>query len=245
MVTHGESDEQALAQVLATDAGYVSLIASRRRAAVILERLRQRGLPAERLGRLKAPAGLDIGAATPKEIAVSVLAEIIHEHRSAKVEPLPVVRESRDPICGMMVEVAAARYRSTVADRTVYFCCLLLQGSLRPGPRGAPGQPQRMRSFVSGLVLAAGASTRLGQPKQLLPFGSTTLLGWVLAEARAATALDEVIVVSGVRPPKSGSVSTSRAPRSSRTPSLARAARPRIAPDWAWSILAPRPWPCY
>jgi molybdenum cofactor cytidylyltransferase len=54
-----------------------------------------------------------------------------------------------------------------------------------------------MRSFVSGLVLAAGASTRLGQPKQLLPMGSTTLLGWVLAEARAATVLDEVIVVLG------------------------------------------------
>lgn len=54
-----------------------------------------------------------------------------------------------------------------------------------------------MRPFVSGLVLAAGASTRLGQPKQLLPMGPTTLLGWVLAEARAATALDEVIVVLG------------------------------------------------
>lgn len=124
VATHGDSDEQVLAQVLATDAGYVSLIASRRRAGVILERLRERGVPAERLGRLKAPAGLDIGAATPKEIAVSVLAEIIHEHRSAKVELLPVAQESKDPICGMMVEVATARYRSTVADRTVYFCCL-------------------------------------------------------------------------------------------------------------------------
>ena len=54
-----------------------------------------------------------------------------------------------------------------------------------------------MRPFVSGLVLAAGASTRLGQPKQLLPFGRTTLLGHVVAEARAASALDEVIVVIG------------------------------------------------
>jgi molybdenum cofactor cytidylyltransferase len=54
-----------------------------------------------------------------------------------------------------------------------------------------------MRAFVSGLVLAAGASTRLGQPKQLLPFGTTTLLGKVVAEARAAAALDEVIVVLG------------------------------------------------
>lgn len=54
-----------------------------------------------------------------------------------------------------------------------------------------------MRPFVSGLVLAAGASTRLGQPKQLLPFGGTTLLGHVVAEARAASSLDEVIVVIG------------------------------------------------
>jgi molybdenum cofactor cytidylyltransferase len=54
-----------------------------------------------------------------------------------------------------------------------------------------------MRPFVSGLVLAAGASTRLGQPKQLLPFGGTTMLGHVVAQARAAQALDEVVVVIG------------------------------------------------
>lgn len=54
-----------------------------------------------------------------------------------------------------------------------------------------------MRPFVSGLVLAAGASTRLGQPKQLLPFGDTTLLGHAVGQARAAAALDEVIVVIG------------------------------------------------
>ena len=54
-----------------------------------------------------------------------------------------------------------------------------------------------MRPFVSALVLAAGASTRLGQPKQLLPLGPTTLLGRVVAEARAAAALDEVVVVIG------------------------------------------------
>lgn len=53
-----------------------------------------------------------------------------------------------------------------------------------------------MRPFVSALVLAAGASTRLGQPKQLLPYGGSTLLGRVISEAQAA-ALDEVIVVIG------------------------------------------------
>jgi len=54
-----------------------------------------------------------------------------------------------------------------------------------------------MRPFVSALVLAAGASTRLGQPKQLLPLGLSTMLGAVLSEARAAAALDEVVVVLG------------------------------------------------
>src|SRR5215813_11653961 len=54
-----------------------------------------------------------------------------------------------------------------------------------------------MRKFISGLVLGAGSSQRLGQPKQLLPFRGTTLLGWVVAQSLRATALDEVVVVLG------------------------------------------------
>lgn len=54
-----------------------------------------------------------------------------------------------------------------------------------------------MRRFVSGLILGAGASSRLGQPKQLLPFKGTTLLGWVVAQVEACRALDEVVVVLG------------------------------------------------
>jgi YHS domain-containing protein len=50
------------------------------------------------------------------------------------VEPLPVARESRDPICGMMVEITTARYRSTVADRTVYFCCLACKETFDRAP---------------------------------------------------------------------------------------------------------------
>ena len=54
-----------------------------------------------------------------------------------------------------------------------------------------------MRRFVAGLVLAAGASTRLGRPKQLLPFGRTTMLGRVVEETCTAAALDQVVVVIG------------------------------------------------
>ena len=54
-----------------------------------------------------------------------------------------------------------------------------------------------MSKFISGLILGAGASQRLGEPKQLLPFGGTTLLGWIVAQAERATALDELVVVLG------------------------------------------------
>jgi molybdenum cofactor cytidylyltransferase len=54
-----------------------------------------------------------------------------------------------------------------------------------------------MRKFISGLILGAGASQRFGQPKQLLPFGGTTLLGWVVVQAQRAAALNEVVVVLG------------------------------------------------
>ncbi len=128
--THGDADEDALLRVLDGEAGYVSLIASRKRAAAVVESLRRRGVPAARLDRLKAPAGLDIGAATPEEIAVSILAEIVQHRRSKKHEkpepehhPVGPPLESRDPVCGMMVDVASARYRSETFGRAVYFCC--------------------------------------------------------------------------------------------------------------------------
>ena len=54
-----------------------------------------------------------------------------------------------------------------------------------------------MQKFISGLILAAGTSSRMGQPKQLLPFQGTILLDWVMAQAESASALDEVIVVLG------------------------------------------------
>ena len=54
-----------------------------------------------------------------------------------------------------------------------------------------------MKKFISGLILGAGASQRLGPPKQLLPFRDTTMLGWVVRQAQSATGVDELIVVLG------------------------------------------------
>ena len=138
VATHADSDEDALDRLLRTEAGYISLVASRRRAAVMALRLQQRGVPLERLARLKAPAGLDIGAESPDEIAVSILAEIIQHRRSVKpdvpAEPAATEAEAIDPVCGMTVDVAAAAHRSEVSGRIVYFCCAACKTSFDREP---------------------------------------------------------------------------------------------------------------
>ena len=123
VVTHGSFDEEALEHALQSDASYVSLVASRKRAGAVIDILRERGVPEDRLRRLKAPAGLDIGAVTPSEIAVSILAEIIQASRSQAVESRPAEATlATDPVCGMSVQIAAVRFRSEVSDRSFYFC---------------------------------------------------------------------------------------------------------------------------
>lgn len=131
VASHGAFDEDALEQALQSDAGYVSLVASRRRAAAVTDALRARGVSAGRLARLKAPAGLDIGAVTPAEIAASILAEIVQvarertaaqTHEGDAAAPAQRDAEAADPVCGMAVQIASARYVSERAGRNFYFC---------------------------------------------------------------------------------------------------------------------------
>jgi xanthine dehydrogenase accessory factor len=79
--TQGRGDEAALLAALAVDADYVAFVGSRKKAAALKAVLAERGVAAERLARLKAPAGLDLGAITPDEIAISILAEIVAVRR--------------------------------------------------------------------------------------------------------------------------------------------------------------------
>jgi xanthine dehydrogenase accessory factor len=79
--TQGRGDEAALQAALAIDAAYVAFVGSRRKAEALRKSLAARGVAPERLARLKTPAGLDLGAITPDEIAISILAEIIAARR--------------------------------------------------------------------------------------------------------------------------------------------------------------------
>ncbi|MGA9323460.1 MAG: XdhC family protein, partial [Xanthobacteraceae bacterium] len=79
--TQGRGDEAALSAALAVDVDYVAFVGSRKKADALKAALSQRGVPAGRLAKLKAPAGLDLGAITPDEIAISILAEIVAVRR--------------------------------------------------------------------------------------------------------------------------------------------------------------------
>ena len=79
--TQGRGDEAALQAALAVEADYVAFVGSRQKAETLKARLATRGVAPDRLARLKAPAGLDLGAITPDEIAVSILAEIVAARR--------------------------------------------------------------------------------------------------------------------------------------------------------------------
>jgi xanthine dehydrogenase accessory factor len=140
VATHGQYDEDVLEQALRSSAAYVGMVGSRRRAEDCRAYLRASGLNEQQIAHLRAPAGLDIGAVTPEEIAASILAELIqvkrHKtgtdvHSSTPSEEVPRDRADTmtsastaiDPVCGMIVETATARHHSAYDDREFYFCC--------------------------------------------------------------------------------------------------------------------------
>jgi xanthine dehydrogenase accessory factor len=84
VVTRGHNeDEQCMHAVVRANPDYVGLIGSKRRTSIVIERLREAGVPDEQLKKIHAPIGLDIGAVTPEEVALAILAEIVAERRGA------------------------------------------------------------------------------------------------------------------------------------------------------------------
>jgi xanthine dehydrogenase accessory factor len=150
VASHGNYDEDALMAVLQSQVSYVALVASKKRAESVMEYLRGNGLPEDRLAFVKYPAGLDIGASTPEEIALSILAEIVEIRRHSQANsPLPEISFSVensaspgdleeyaiDPICGMSVEISSAHYKIDYEGRTYYFCSRGCQRSFEEKPQ--------------------------------------------------------------------------------------------------------------
>jgi xanthine dehydrogenase accessory factor len=122
VATMGHYDEEALAAALRTRAGYIGLVASRRRAATVFGSLRGRGVAEEGLSRVASPAGLDLGPSTQEEIAVAILAELIRERHRRAAAPTAPVEQATDPVCGMTVALTGARLLADHAGRRYWFC---------------------------------------------------------------------------------------------------------------------------
>ena len=129
----GHYDEEALAAALKAGVPYVGLVASRTRGATIKGFLEAQDVPG--VDTLRNPAGLDLGAKTAPEVALSILAEIVQMRLNqsrleataprAKAPAVPAATPAIaiDPVCHMEVDVATARYKADVDGVTYYFCC--------------------------------------------------------------------------------------------------------------------------
>ena len=139
VATHGTKEEETLEAAVRAGVPYVGLIASPKRGAAVVGSL---DLTEEERARIHYPAGLDIGARTPTEIALSVLAQVVAERPRTPRPPRdaqhlpgepPMTRvglltvlepdESIDPVCGMTVRIDAEALSADIDGERVYFCC--------------------------------------------------------------------------------------------------------------------------
>ena len=130
VATQGHGDEEAVEQAVAARPAYLGLVASQRRGEAVRGYLADRGLPADQLDRVKAPAGLDLGRTSHKEIAVAILAELVQLRAAgalgaataAEVAAAAAPAEATDPVCGMTVAADASSHPFEHDGVTYYFC---------------------------------------------------------------------------------------------------------------------------
>ena len=130
VATMGKYDETALRALASSPAAYVGLVSSRRRADAVRKGLRHAGLSPEAIDRIRTPAGLDLGAETPEEIALSIMAEIVTVRRTSAPRTVPVAEPPPatkapammiDVVCGMEVDPDTP-LRVTHDGRLFVFC---------------------------------------------------------------------------------------------------------------------------
>ena len=158
VATQGKRDEAGLEAALSSTAPWIGFIASARKADKLRIYLKERGHDNDRVDAIISPLGIEIGAVTPEEIAVSVLAGLVKSRRttamSAAVTPAQAVAtkqaagccsgtadeaaarpdEATDPVCGMTVDPATTEYRSRYAGQDYFFCCAGCQHSFEQSP---------------------------------------------------------------------------------------------------------------
>jgi xanthine dehydrogenase accessory factor len=120
VASHGQEETEALRAALEAGVPYVGLVASSVRGAAVAGELQDAGVD---VSMLDTPAGLRLGARTPAEIALAILARIVEVRRSAAPEPALAPSTAIDPVCGMTVMIAADTPHLEHDGEVAYFCC--------------------------------------------------------------------------------------------------------------------------
>jgi xanthine dehydrogenase accessory factor len=127
VATQGHGDEEAVEQAVTGEPAYIGMVASHRRGEAVIGYLADRGVPRDRLDRVRVPVGLDLGHTSHREIAVAILAELVKlrasgglapDHVPAAAEPVTAV----DPVCGMTVPADESGRPLEHGGVTYYFC---------------------------------------------------------------------------------------------------------------------------
>lgn len=123
VASHGQDEEACIRAALDAGVGYVALLASRKRGAAVLDSL---ALGEAERERVSTPAGLDIGARTAPEVALSILAEVVAWLRTPDTDHRVPVADTAgtavDPVCGMTVVTTPAAHQLVVDGERVWFC---------------------------------------------------------------------------------------------------------------------------
>lgn len=201
VASQGHSELEALGWALRSGASYVGLIASQRRSMEVRAQLSARGLDPDSVARLRAPAGLRLGASVPEEVALSVFSELVAARRAASSRPGEQPQGE-----AAEASISAAPPRAETArpgpERALAESCCGAAPAAEANPRAAPtggcraaAAPAGLR--VSAIVLAAGLSQRMGAPnKLLLPVHGKPMIRHVL-ETVVEAGCAELVVVLG------------------------------------------------
>ncbi len=123
IASHGRGEEDALRAALDADVPYIGLVASKKRGAAVIESL---AVCASLTSRIHSPAGLDIGARTPEEVALSIMSEIVSLRPRPSGRPVtesaPTLDTAVDPVCGMTVAMVDASLHLDHDGEREWFC---------------------------------------------------------------------------------------------------------------------------
>src|SRR5258708_39077006 len=108
----GEKEEGWREKAISCGPAYLAVVGSRKRFAELRESLLSRGVPAEELDKVRNPAGLDVGARTPEEAALSLFAETVPLRGAAQPAHVVEPQTAGDPVCGLNIHAASARHQA-------------------------------------------------------------------------------------------------------------------------------------